>query len=947
MATFEYTHDTAGFSFQLRDGTALVPVDSWSSRVEGDSLFAVSALLAELETGRALAEGTTVLAEDAVVAALPRKAAASLGLPPLADCVLELTNDSTFDRLDFRINATWRRPSGQAIAFPKRNGCLLLIGETTFLLPFPLFSLADAIDRFHNVSVEEAEMRIAAWARIQSELPEDAAAQIRSSDYLSTIRIHYATAFTLSLNQSGGDIDISPVLHRARIDSGSEDTNLLPQHYRDVFGDRFRRFSDVRSRYQLGDGQYVILSPTLERALGVVRRVQKSDAGTRRGFARNPRSVLHHQMGSDFDEVLIESLFVETADYSNRVREIGLWQPKVLPWITLPRAPWLPPEQAGLMVGQQKLQLSPENVPDALKKVQEAIKNGEDAVIIDGISVPANAETVHALEAIAKEAEPRSPGEPRPPRDRVVLIIEDNLDAVSYEPEFERRTPELLTLPPNQLISALKPHQLQGVSWLQSCWQAGRSGVLLADDMGLGKTLQALVFLAWLREGMTSGKIQRAPILIVAPTGLLSNWEREHDLHLTAPGLGTLLRAHGSKIKDLRVAPGTEVLLGQSLLDERQFLEADWILTTYESVRDYQHTFGRIPFAAVVFDEVQKIKTPGILITEAAKALKRDFVIAMTGTPIENRLSDLWCIMDTVQGGYLGDLKDFSRKYEASSNPEDVRHLKNRLQRGNGPIPAILMRRMKEDKLEGLPPKVERIIERQMPEVQTQTYREVIARARSESGKQNILQTLHKIRSVSLHPLKPGEAPDDLYIASSARYQATFDILDNIAGNNEKALIFLEFLADQAFLATLIQRRYGLAAPPMLINGGVSGTKRQERVDQFQRDRNQFDAMILSPRAGGVGLTLTAANHVIHLSRWWNPAVEDQCTDRVYRIGQDKEVFVYYPMSLFPDSVEHSFDRRLNKLLMGKRALSRDLLCSPEATDADAARLFEETVLQD
>src|SRR5215470_14806463 len=165
--------------------------------------------------------------------------------------------------------------------------------------------------------------------------------------------------------------------------------------------------------------------------------------------------------------------------------------------------------------------------------------------------------------------------------------------------------------------------------------------------------------------------------------------------------------------------------------------------------------------------------------------------------------------------------------------------------------------------------------------------------------------------------------------AWSANVFASFLILDEIAARREKALIFLESLELQEHLALMIKNRYGLQRRPMQINGEVSGETRQRLVDEFQTQLGAFDVMILSPRAGGVGLTLTSANHVIHLSRWWNPAVEDQCTDRVYRIGQDRVVHVYYPMAVHPLYGEASFDELLNTLLTRKRELSRRMLVPP------------------
>jgi SNF2 family DNA or RNA helicase len=472
----------------------------------------------------------------------------------------------------------------------------------------------------------------------------------------------------------------------------------------------------------------------------------------------------------------------------------------------------------------------------------------------------------------------------------------------------------------------------------------GRPGVLLADDMGLGKTLQALVFLVYVKEAMNKGLVRRAPVLIVAPTGLLSNWEHEHLLHLNFPGLGRVVRAHGSDLAALRSKSGREIDLAAPVLEYERLLEADWVLTTYETLRDYQHSFGKIPFAAIVLDEVQKTKTPGTLVTEATKAMKAEFVLTMTGTPIENRLADLWCIVDIAQPGLLGDLKTFSSRFEQNRDPADLARLKERLDGGTPSRPPIMLRRLKADHLPGLPEKHEHAVERRMPAVQSEYYRKAVQEARADRSRGKLLQVLQRLRVLSLHPLPPGTAADDQYIASSARYVEMFEILDRIHKDGEKALIFVEFLEPQAYLATLLQRRYRMASPPLLINGAVTGPKRQERVDRFQAGLPGFDVILLSPRAGGVGITLTAANHVIHLSRWWNPAVEDQCTDRVYRIGQTKPVHVYYPAALFPDDEEHSFDRRLHALLTEKRSLSRDMLIPPAATSEDAQRLYDETI---
>ncbi len=234
-----------------------------------------------------------------------------------------------------------------------------------------------------------------------------------------------------------------------------------------------------------------------------------------------------------------------------------------------------------------------------------------------------------------------------------------------------------------------------------------------------------------------------------------------------------------------------------------------------------------------------------------------------------------------------------------------------------------------------------------MPAAQALAYDQVIAAARVREDQQDrgwMLQALQQLRGICLHPVHPDASDaieDDDYIGQSARLAATFKILDEVSAQKRKALVFVELLAMQTKLAGLIQRRYRLSQLPMIISGEIAGAERQKRVNRFQQDANIFDVMILSPKAGGVGITLTAANHVIHLSRWWNPAVEDQCSDRVYRIGQTRDVQVHCPLAIHPRLDNGSFDIKLDELLERKRQLSRELLAPPMVTEQEGKDLWQ------
>lgn len=231
-----------------------------------------------------------------------------------------------------------------------------------------------------------------------------------------------------------------------------------------------------------------------------------------------------------------------------------------------------------------------------------------------------------------------------------------------------------------------------------------------------------------------------------------------------------------------------------------------------------------------------------------------------------------------------------------------------------------------------------------MPSRQLEAYHCVLS-LKEHVKKYSTLEMIQSLRQVSLHPVLYENNFNDepLQIEDSSRFIALLRILDEISKKDEKVLIFLESLDLQSSnqLPLLLQRRYGLQRLPMVINGQVKTEERQRQVNLFQKESG-FDVMILSPKAGGVGLTLTAANHVVHLSRWWNPAVEDQCSDRVYRIGQTKDVHIYYPLSILPTEEDKSFDLRLQSLMNRKRKLAQNLLAVPTLSAKDYEDLLSD-----
>ncbi len=652
-------------------------------------------------------------------------------------------------------------------------------------------------------------------------------------------------------------------------------------------------------------------------------------------------------------------MFVETQQYSERVLGLGIWDPPQTPWIKKRAGQWLP-ESFAMQIGNRKLEMTGDSLDALVERIEDARSSGADEVDVEGESHPLPEVEAAIADIRAKdfttEAPPQAEPDPdrAPPDDPHVLQIKTNIDNVDYEIARPLRPiADGRELPSDRLSTRPKPHQNDGFRWLVDAWVGGWPGVLLADDMGLGKTFQALAFLVWVRRNqqavVAAGKsIPKGPILIVAPTALLRNWVAEAERHLEHGSLGECVEAFGPGLKRLK-RKKTPGWTPEDAIDVSALKDADWILTTYETLADNHRAFARVAYSVAIFDEMQKIKAPGTINTHAAKSINADFVLGLTGTPIENRIEDLWCLMDRIVPGYLGDLKSFSKTHQ-DENQEALQILKAKLDEPNGSAPAVMLRRMKDGILEGLPKKSVVPYPLEMPLAQANAYSAAVKEAHAGGRTpMAMLKAIHAFRSISLHPEGAAEVdgfdPAALHdwIEKSARVKQVVAVLRTIEKQDEKALVFIEDRAMQSTFAAAAATLFGFRSVPAIINGEVPGDKRQAIVDRFQSAPPGFDLLVLSPKAAGIGLTITAANHVIHLSRWWNPAVEDQCNDRVYRIGQDKPVTIHVPIAIHPDFGAQSFDVTLDGLLERKRSLSRHMLAPPLGA-GDVSSLFGESL---
>ncbi len=944
-----------------------VKVDDWPSR-DPKIRPAVSRLQALTEGGELASDGMPLveMAEYEVrlhprcLANLDAGTAAALQLPAATNLALDLQSDHLMTDPQFVVRSRWVRPGGSAIRV-NVVGAILEYEGLQRRIPEPLYSLWTSASLL-SAPTDESQ-RFGVLASLQELLPEQARSSFEANGYLTETRIHYASAFSLKLGRAD-PFDFDPVLFgpsSKQSDDGQipdEEDSVLPPKAQRIFAeDQFRRNLDVKPAYTLRDGDYVYIDPSLRPALQEVRHLQSSPPAERRTFVTNPRRVLRQRLGEDVAEQIgIDNLFLETEQFSARVAGVDVWTQPVLPWLKKTPNSWLP-EKFGLRVGETYIELPPEIVEPLHRAVEAAIANEKPTASVESTTVPATAQTLSALNElrlfVQASTANASNDAPTSPTDRLFLIVRENFEEVEFAPFASTAAAEPSDFAlPSLLNTSLKPHQVDGLKWLIDATERHRSGALLADDMGLGKTIQAISFMAWLQERAASSKRAKGPFLVVAPTGLLANWRAEIEKHLNAPHLGEIVLAFGGNLKALREEDSfgeRDIMTGRAALKAESWRSAGVVLTTYETLRDYHISFAKWPFELVIFDEIQKLKNPVSQVTRAAKTLNHKFVLGMTGTPVENRLQDLWSIMDVISPGLLGSSKDFERRYPPTDTSA-LKQLRSHLADRQSDMPPYMLRRMKTDHLEGMPEKVVHTKQIHMPPLQASTYESCVRRAIAGkaglSRRDGILQILHQMRGISLHPIDPEKASTDLeaYAAESARLSWTLEILKEIQAKREKALIFVESLAMQAKLATLLQARFNLRHPPARIHGGVPGSKRQMIVDTFQSQPGTFNVLLLSPKAGGVGLTITAANHVIHLSRWWNPAVEDQSTDRVYRIGQEKPVHIYLPLAVHNDPIigPSSFDIRLNDLLERKRALSRDMLVPPEGDESDIGALFDE-----
>lgn len=631
------------------------------------------------------------------------------------------------------------------------------------------------------------------------------------------------------------------------------------------------------------------------------------------------------------------------------------------------------------------------------EKVESAIAVGADSVVFEGLEVPLNQPEAIRKQVASIEQRIRDGGladsgtesaEPSVPQQRAAVLTDDPDNEVSLTEFAQQPAVDFDRL---GLLRQPYAHQKEGIQWILQLRNTDSvSGGLLADDMGTGKTFMALVALAAHMDSLRQSNGRLKPSLVVAPLALLENWEEEIAKTFSASPFADVVvlqsardlrryRIQGEGRETRQQLSEDEILqvdqiryalkIGSSYGHERLDMTGRLVLMTYDTLRDYQFSLCRVDWDFCIFDEAQEIKNLNAHKTRAAKGLKADFKLLATGTPVENSLGDFWCLMDTAIPGLLEDWASFRHRYvrPITDAEDDERHAVRAevgaaLRREVG---SLMLRRMKEDVLDGLPKKLihvgaesssdgpqtyyfDKALAVTLRDGHLQTYDRILEQYRSNQSQDGggkgggVLQVLARLRETSMHPdVTPQAAIRNAnWVGESVKMQVVFELLESIRKKNEKVILFLVNKTLQSLISAAVQARFGIPVP--IINGDTKATgsnkgavTRKTIIDDFQQ-QDGFGVLILSPIAAGVGLTVTAANHVVHVERHWNPAKEAQATDRVYRIGQQRPVHIYIPIVHHPEA--QSFEATLNQFLSRKIDLKDAVVTSGEPDPEELAR---------
>jgi SNF2 family DNA or RNA helicase len=905
-----------------------------------------------LELGFAQVDGESVLIP---YASFPEVRRSGIGITThfgeWSPFLLKIERISDIGRADFLYHYSFIY-EGQTIAFDRIGYFGVRAGaETAYQLDDQTYALVSEMDRFNALPAQE-KTRSESWLAFSrvKECATDVGASL--DRYLQSNDVIVPKSVQLDIHEwPDGTISFAPQIN------GIEGDGLKRAFFHSPTAENFYNVdgpNNSRVRVVFDDRQ----TEVLQRMKGV-----------HRAYGKLKQRLL------DEPEVVFEGLMdaVEIR-YGRRVEGIGALEAQSIPGASRsksvlelgPKGPDDSPSRTSAMSEaspSQASQFGHSLRRDFISEAKHAIEAGQDRFVFNGrpVEIDAGVKDLIAAEEEKATRDVDQKGETKDGK-KYLLPYKDEEDLKSWDVEDadRARLPIIESFPlqtPRALNASvkLKKYQEEGILWLQTCHRLRphRRGSLLADDMGLGKTLQVLTYLAWCIEHdkdlqLSAPAAPWRPVLIIVPLILLEDhtWEKEINERFTGGVFDPLLVFHGASIKNLRRSDvkGPEVAIGKPAIPHEVFTKHRVVITNYQTIVNYQHSFAQLLpetqksiWSVIVTDEAQEYKAPPTKISHAIKALHPDIHIACTGTPVENRFLDLWNLVDAIQPALLGTSEEFRERYERGESPlsDRVTNLKQNLLFGHRN--TFVMRRDKIDVLHDLPSKTIAPLYADMNDWEIEMHNELVGSIGSSSH----LAVLHRLVALYQHPMlleeRGGPLEPQKLLQQSSKLRAVVAKLREIRAREEKAVIFAYRVEMQQILAAVISSEFGLNVE--IINGvrakpgsqGSSGTQsakqnRESKLARFRQSRG-FNVIILSPFVASIGLTITEANHVIHYGRWWNPAVEAQATDRVYRIGQNKPVFVHLP--ILRDSKNRllkSFDESLHEMILDKQNQAREFL---------------------
>lgn len=853
----------------------------------------------------------TLTEEDAEFLAT---AIARVEMPAETSLKLSLRADGVYGRPGFALKAAWQDQDGLPIDATTDGAFARYAGESR-LMTLGQLRLLTVLDGLSDLGRDAAADQRAAGRAVGAIPPNDPGVVL--DPFLANERFVEVDAVSPHLKPVSGGFQVVPRAHRV-------DEATLEQHYFAVPSSRYA--SPLRQPLPDGTRQNVVLSDRAVAGLHRTRAINKLSPRQAAKALTSPEEFF----GPDLDTSHLAERVIgagpRVASVDVYIREV-----QVHGWFDWEAdAQLVAYDESGESATYDDIDLEDPAVRETMRAAIRGADEDQAAYIPHPSDpstlievTPALREALRKLEELSEATEDGLLDQPL----GNALEVHDNVDQLTFDESPDQVTlhrPTLKQPPYLEPGIALRAHQLEGYDWLVQATMSESpvKGVLLADDMGLGKTIQVLALLARLLELGRGG-----PHLVVAPVALLHNWVAEAKRFFGRH----LLPAH--------------VVRGASLPDSPEAMNAvvrdqRIVLVSYATMRRYEFHFASVEWDVVVLDEAQRIKNPGSQTARVARTLSSRLRLALTGTPVENSLSEFWAIYDWTLPGLLGSLGDFRRDFidpiADGSQPADI--LAARL---IDRISAVFMRRMKYEVAKELPPLewVNRSVE--FGPVQSDVYASIVRGFRAR--RVPVFAALQSMLAACAHPRLPeydGKGPPLPSVSDHTFPKAgmLFSILDSVAAAEEKVLVFANRLAVQAWISQEATARYQVRAP--IINGEITGSERRLRILDTWSSQPGFGVLVLSPRAAGVGLNITAANHVIHYTREWNPAIENQATDRAYRIGQTRPVNVY-TITVTGGQSGVTVEEKLAELLSRKRQLMADFVVPLSPFEVKEAELVE------